>query len=397
MKVSVVGKEVTSRDLAQRVISLESSDNPFDSRPTIVEAPDVEGPQIEIGNQDLIVIAPELEQSQLLVRLFGLRSSNNYEAVRMKPANGLIIKYGCLHFCTHRDVFQVIQLAFDRSGEPGADDQASFAHLQPLDDPAVANAIVGSNDHLADQRWNFGKASFEQIQGAAGSVNISGTQLPMPEVFGSSLEAKQWMIGAASTLGGIVTDFCALLFSVDHKDGGIEVEDQARWQLGLGDHPGQEPVVEFAQPCQSLGCHAKQETSEGAGVGVSRQSAQVPKDTIVLQQLCCLDSFETKNDRVQDGKQQFPDGVAIVPLGQGHFFGNCCFEADTSQKTMQQIDATEVGEPYSTKGDRQFSWPFWHPNEPYLLGSFHSDRSTALHRALHLSWKQSPWQLSCRI
>ena len=44
MKVSVVGKEVTGRDLAQRVISLELSDNPFDSRSTVVEAPDVEGP-----------------------------------------------------------------------------------------------------------------------------------------------------------------------------------------------------------------------------------------------------------------------------------------------------------------------------------------------------------------
>lgn len=385
MKVSVVGKEVTGRDLAQRVISLELSNNPFDSRSTIVEAPDVEGSQIEIGNQDLIVVAPEFEQGQLLVRLFGLRSSNNYEAARMKPANGLIIKFGCLHSWTHRDVFQVSQLAFDRSGESGNDDKASFVVFQPLDNPAVVKPFVGADDHRSDCRRDFGKASLEQIQGTAGSMNISGAQLPMPEVFGSSLEAKQWMIRASSTFGGIVTDFCALLFSVDYKNGGIEVEDQARGQMGFGDHLGQEPVVEFAQPCQSLGCHAKQETSEGAGVGVSRQSAQVTKDTIVLQQLCCLDSFETKNDRVEDGKQQFANGVAIVPLGQGHFFGNGCFEADTSQKTMQQIDATEMGEPYSTKGDRQFSWPFWHPNEPYLLGSFHSHRSTAVHRALDVA------------
>src|SRR5262249_38983141 len=170
------------------------------------------------------------------------------------------------------DVLQVSKLGFDRSGESGNDDKASFALLQPLDDPAVVKPFVGSNDHLSDQRWNFGKASFEQIQGAARSVNISGTQLPMPEVFGSSLEAKQWMIRASSTLGGVVTDFCALLFYVDYKDGGIEVEHQTRGQMGFGNHLGQEPVVEFAQPCQSLGCHAKQETSEGAGVGVSRQS-----------------------------------------------------------------------------------------------------------------------------
>jgi len=374
MKVSVVGKEVTSRDLAQRVISLELSDNPFDSRPTIVEAPDVEGPQIEIGNQGLIVVAPELEQGQLLVRLFGLRSSNNYEAVRMKPANGLIIKFGCLHSWTDRDVFQVSQLAFDRSGEPGDDDKASFALFQPLDDPAVVKSFVGADDHRSDFRRDFGEASFEQIQGTAGSMNISRAQLPMPEVFGSSLEAKQWMIRASSTLGGIVTDFCALLFSVDYKDGGIEVEDQARWQMGFGHHLGQEPVVEFAQPGQSLGCHAKQETSEGAGVGVSRQSAQVPKDTIVLQQLCCFDSFETKNDRVQDGKQQFPDGVAIVPLDKAYLCCNRILEPNAGQKTMKQIHPAIMGESSVSKRNNQFSRPLGHPGEPYLLGSFHRNQ-----------------------
>ena len=70
-------------------------------------------------------------------------------------------------------------------------------------------------------------------------MNIAGAQLPMPEIFGSSLEAKQWMIGTSSTLGGVVTDFCALLFSVDYKDGGIEVEDHARGQMRFGNHLGQ--------------------------------------------------------------------------------------------------------------------------------------------------------------
>jgi hypothetical protein len=64
---------------------------------------------------------------------------------------------------------------------------------------------------------------------------------------------------------------------------------------------------------------------------------------------------------------------------------------------MQQINATEVCEPYRAKGDRQFSWPFWHPNEPYLLGSFHSDRSRAFYRALDVARTQPSWQLSCRI
>ena len=62
MKVSLVGKKVTGRDLAQRVISLEFSNNALDAGSTVVEAPEVEGSQIEIGNQHLIVVFAELEQ-----------------------------------------------------------------------------------------------------------------------------------------------------------------------------------------------------------------------------------------------------------------------------------------------------------------------------------------------
>lgn len=132
--------------------------------------------------------------------------------------------------------------------------------------------------------------------------------------------------------------------------------------------------MEFAQPCQSLGCHAKQETSEGAWVGVSRQSAQVPKDTIVLQQLCCLDSFETKNDWVKDGKQQFADGVAIVPLDQTYLCCNRILESNAGQKTTKQIHPAIMGESLVSKRNNQFSRPLGHPGEPYLLGSFHRDR-----------------------
>ncbi len=129
--------------------------------------------------------------------------------------------------------------------------------------------------------------------------------------------------------------------------------------------------MEFAQPCQSLGCHAKQETSEGAWVGVSRQSAQVPKDTIVLQQLCCLDSLETKNDWVKDGKQQFADGVAIVPLDKAYLCCNRILESNAGQKTMQQIHPAIMGESLVSKRNNQFSRSLGHPGEPYLLGSFH--------------------------
>lgn len=172
MQVRLVGKKVMCRDLAQGVISLEFPDNALDAGSTIVEAPEIEGPQIDIGNQHLIVVFAELEQRQLWVRLFGLRSSNNHEAIRMGPVTGLIMKFGCLHTRTDRDIFEVSQLVFDRSGESRDDDKASFALLQALDDPVVVKPFVGADDHRSDFRRDLGKTGFEQIQGAAGRVNI---------------------------------------------------------------------------------------------------------------------------------------------------------------------------------------------------------------------------------
>ncbi len=228
-------------------------------------------------------------------------------------------------------------------------------------------------------------------------MNISGTQLPMPEIFGSPLEAKQWMIRASSTLGGIVADFCALLFSVDYKNCRIEIENQARRQMGLGDHPGQVAVVELAQPGQNLGCHTQQETSEGAGIGISRQSAQVPKDPILLQELCGLDSFETKNDRIEDRQQQLANGVAIVALNKAKICCNRILDANASQKTMKQIDSAIMGESLVPKADEQFSRSFGHRGEPYLISSFHrkDGKSNFASNNAHLIEFSSPFW--CRI
>src|SRR5918994_324064 len=109
--------------------------------------------------------------------------------------------------------------------------------------------------------------------------------------------------------------------------------------MRFGDHPSQEAVVELAQSYQSLGCHAQQETPESAGIGVSRQSAQVPKHSIVLQELCGLDSFETKNDRVENCKQQFADAVAIVALDKPYVCCNRILEYNSGQETMKQVDS----------------------------------------------------------
>ena len=86
MKVRLVGKEVARGDGAKRVIAFELSDDELDARPIVVETPEVQRLQHKVRDEDLVVIASELEQSQLRGRFFGLRSADHDEAEGARPA-----------------------------------------------------------------------------------------------------------------------------------------------------------------------------------------------------------------------------------------------------------------------------------------------------------------------
>jgi len=371
MKIGLVGKEVACRNLAQGVVSLQFPDDPFDPCPTVVEAPEVEGLQIEIRNQYLVVVLAELEQRKLFVWLFWLGSSDDHKTVGMRPASGLISKLGCLHTQTDMGVMEVGQLAFDGPGELGHNDKVSLSFLQPLDGLVVVKPFVGADDHVSYSRRDLGKAGLEEVQHTTRSMNVSGAQLPMPEVLCLSFETKQRMIRWPSMLDGVVANPCLFLFAIHNEDCRVQVEDQARGEMGLDSHLRQESIVEPAQSRQGLGCQAQQESSEGAGIGVSGQSAQVSKDTIGLQQIGGLDSFEAKNYGIKDREQQLADGVAVVLLDQSNVHRNGILETNLSQETMKQIGTTIMCEGLVPKRDGKFSRSFWHYSEPYLLSSFH--------------------------
>ena len=88
VKVGFVGEEVMTGDTAECVISLELANDQFDTGAVVVAAPEVERLQRQIGDQDLVVVAAELEQCQLLGRLFGLWAANDYEAIARRQRVG---------------------------------------------------------------------------------------------------------------------------------------------------------------------------------------------------------------------------------------------------------------------------------------------------------------------
>jgi len=93
VKVGLVGKEMAAGDFPQGVVALELPDAEFDPCPVVVEAPQVEGLQREVGDQDLVVVLAELEERQLVGRLFGLGPSDYAEAIGMRPPGGLVVSF----------------------------------------------------------------------------------------------------------------------------------------------------------------------------------------------------------------------------------------------------------------------------------------------------------------
>ena len=56
MEVGLVGEEVACGDAAEGVVPFELFDEQLDAGAVVVKAPEVEGTQGQIGDQDLIVV-----------------------------------------------------------------------------------------------------------------------------------------------------------------------------------------------------------------------------------------------------------------------------------------------------------------------------------------------------
>lgn len=84
----LVGQKVLCGDLSQRIGILQLADDQFGAGPLIVEAPQVQGGQREIGDEDLVGVAAHLEQMQWRRRLFGKRLPDHHKASRSRPSMG---------------------------------------------------------------------------------------------------------------------------------------------------------------------------------------------------------------------------------------------------------------------------------------------------------------------
>ena len=194
VEVGFVDEEMMAGDTSECVISLELANDQFDAGPIIVKAPEVEWLQSQIGDQDLVMVAAQLKQRQLLARLLGLEPAYDYEAIAARPAGGLVTELGDLNAAAWSSVAQVSEPALDGAGQAGDDDEAGLSSFEPFNQAMIVKPLVGADYDRSYARRNLGEAGFEKVDDATGSMGVAGPQFPVPEVSALALEAEQRMV-----------------------------------------------------------------------------------------------------------------------------------------------------------------------------------------------------------
>lgn len=366
MEVGFVGEEVPGGDAAQRIVALELFDDQFDPSAVVVKAPEVEGLQRQVGHQDLVMIAAELEERKLLGGFFGLRAADHHETIGMFPASRLIAELGDLDPAARTGIAQRRQFPFDWGGQARHNDEPGPPCLQPLDERMVEKPFVGTDNHRPHTWRDLREARAEQVDDPAGRVRVARAQLAIPEVFALPLEAQQRMIRRPPMFDRIVADLRSLLLAVEDQHCRVDIENQPRRAFWLYRHERQKSIVQAAQLRQRARGGPQQKTAQGGGIGISLQAGQVLEDTIVPEQLSSLDPSQAKNHRIQESEEQFATTVAIVALRHFDLLPERSFHPDSCQKPMQEVHTAIVGQALRTEHDPQFPWPFSHVVEHYL-------------------------------
>lgn len=316
------------------------------------------------------MIFSEFEESELFCRFFCLRSSDNDKAIRSRPSTRLIAELGNLDSSRGGGVSQVAQFPFNRSVQFSHEDKLGMMSLNPFNKLMIVEPFIGADQNSSDPFGDLGKTGRQKIRHACGSMGITGPEFSMPEVFGESLKTEKRMIGRSTPFHGIVADPGSFLFSVDGQDRRVDIEDKARGNVVACCHAEQESVMQFAELRQEDWGQPQQEPPQGGGIGIGGQSREISEDTILLQEMSCLKTFDAQDHGVKNGQDRLADTEVVVSLLESKIGGQSLLHSKSSKKSVKEIYASKVSEIGITEGNRKMTGAFGHYNEPYLKSSF---------------------------
>ena len=150
MEIGLVGIPISGGDFAQGVSFQEFSNDQLSRGPLVVESPEVQGLQGEVGDDELIGISGHLEERKLPGRLLGDPTSDDDETLDPFPTPGLVFELGQPDPWRDLLVSKAPEGSSNRSGDPSPDGIARRNVLEVFGQGMIVEGRVGPNANPAN-------------------------------------------------------------------------------------------------------------------------------------------------------------------------------------------------------------------------------------------------------
>jgi len=143
MEVGLVGGPISGGDLAQGVSFQELSNDQLPRGPLVVESPEVQGLQGEVGDDHLIGISGHLKERKLPGWLLGDQTSDHDETLGPFPAPGLVCELRQPDPRRDLLVSKIPEGSLNRAGNPGHDGIARRNCLEVFGQGMIVEGRIG--------------------------------------------------------------------------------------------------------------------------------------------------------------------------------------------------------------------------------------------------------------
>jgi hypothetical protein len=172
VEIGLIGSPIFCGDFPQGIGFEEFSNNKFSRGSLIVETPEIQGLQREIGDDHMVGIASHLEEGKLPGRLFGNETPYHDEALGRLPSPGFVFELG--HPEPRKDflVGKTPKVSLNRLGDSGHNGIESGDFLKILGNGMVVEGRIGPCTDLSNTRRQLGDTSFQNLDGVRSRMDI---------------------------------------------------------------------------------------------------------------------------------------------------------------------------------------------------------------------------------
>jgi len=337
MEIGLIGSPISGRDFPQGIGFQKLPNNKFSRGSLVVESPEIERLQGEVGNNHLVGISSHLEEGELPGRLLWKKTSNYDESLNGFPSPRFVFEFRDPDSRSDLLVTKTPKAVLNGFGDSSHNGIEGLNFLKKLDDRMVVEGRVAPDSNLSNSRGQLRDASLQQIDGMRSGMDIAREIDSLPYISCFAFETEKGLIGRPPPFFGIVAHSGSFLLAIDRKDLGVEIEDDGGERSGFHQEMTTESIVEVLEGGEASRSKPFQKLPQGRWIGISRKTGHKLEDPILFQQDVGCDPFQSKDNWVKDGQDGIADRITIVELLESNGLGESRTEFDLLEKLLQEV------------------------------------------------------------